>query len=270
MHYLAVCAIYRDEGPYLREWVEFHKLVGVEKFFLYDNGSTDDHREQLAPYLADGSVDVQPWPEQPGQITAYAHCLETRRDDARWIAFIDLDEFLFSPTLAPVSEILTEYEEFPAVVANWALFGSSGHASPPPGLVIENYVWRIPDDRRRNHLVKSIANPRRTLHSAGLNPHCFIYSDGYAVNEQRVPVDRKPLAETDEVSFARLRVNHYYIKSEEQWTAKREAPMANSGRSRGQPPEVAEKYSVRDETITAYVPALREALAATAASRRAS
>ena len=29
MHYLAVCAIYRNEGPYLREWIEFHRLVGV-------------------------------------------------------------------------------------------------------------------------------------------------------------------------------------------------------------------------------------------------
>ena len=106
MHYLAACAIYRNEGPYLREWVEFHRLVGVEKFFLYDNSSSDDHREQLAPYVADGCVEVRPWPDEPGQITAYAHCLETRRDQARWIAFIDLDEFLFSPTLAPLPEIL--------------------------------------------------------------------------------------------------------------------------------------------------------------------
>ena len=36
-HYLAICAIYRDEAPYLREWIEFHRLVGVEHFFLYDN-----------------------------------------------------------------------------------------------------------------------------------------------------------------------------------------------------------------------------------------
>ena len=41
--YLAVCAIYRNEAPYLREWIEFHRLVGVERFFLYNNESTDDH-----------------------------------------------------------------------------------------------------------------------------------------------------------------------------------------------------------------------------------
>ena len=38
------------------EWIEFHRLVGVERFFLYDNGSTDDHREVLAPYVEEGIV----------------------------------------------------------------------------------------------------------------------------------------------------------------------------------------------------------------------
>lgn len=31
--YLAVCAIFRDEAPYLAEWIEFHRLVGVEHFY---------------------------------------------------------------------------------------------------------------------------------------------------------------------------------------------------------------------------------------------
>lgn len=266
MHYLAVCAIYRNEGPYLREWVEFHRLVGVEKFFLYDNRSTDDHREQLAPYIADGCVEMRPWPDVPGQITAYAHCLETRRDQARWIAFIDLDEFLFSPTLASLPEILADYERFPAVVVNWATFGSSGHRTRPEGLVVENYLCRAPDDHMHNQHVKSVVDPRRTLRSRGVNPHCFMYSEGFAVDEQGRPLDRTPFGMTDGVSFARLRINHYYIKSEEQWEAKRMTPMANSGRSREVPAERAQVFSVRDETITAYVPALREAVAAYASS----
>ena len=52
--YLAACTIYRDAASYLAEWIEFHRLVGVERFFLYDNGSVDDHREVLAPYVDAG------------------------------------------------------------------------------------------------------------------------------------------------------------------------------------------------------------------------
>jgi Glycosyltransferase family 92 len=258
MHYLAVCAIYRNEARYLREWLEFHRLVGVEKFFLYDNDSTDDHREQLAPYLADGTVEVEPWPASPGQIAAYEHCLEERREDARWIAFIDLDEFLFSPQLMSLPDVLVDYERHPGVAVNWSVFGSSGHKTPPEGLVIENYVWRAPDAGKGNRHVKSVVDPRRTVGSRWGNPHCFTYSDGEAVDENGRPVHH-PFGMTNEVSFSRLRVNHYYIKSEAQWEAKRAAPKASGG-SRQLPPERPARFSVRDELITAYVPAVRDAL----------
>ena len=61
-----MCAIYRDEAAYLREWVEFHRVVGVERFYLYDNHSVDDHRHALAPYIADGTVVLHDWPLFPG------------------------------------------------------------------------------------------------------------------------------------------------------------------------------------------------------------
>jgi hypothetical protein len=67
--YLSASTIYRDAASYLAEWIEFHRLMGVERFFLYDNGSTDGHRDVLAPYesghpvatVAD-AVRRLPWP----------------------------------------------------------------------------------------------------------------------------------------------------------------------------------------------------------------
>jgi hypothetical protein len=126
--YLSVCAIYKNEAHYLREWIEFHRLVGVERFFLYDNGSTDNHLDVLAPYIEDGAVTVRKWfvPEQ-AQNAAYDDCLRRRlrelirpedsRDltDSRWIAFIDIDEFLFSPSGRPLPEILRDFEPYPGV-----------------------------------------------------------------------------------------------------------------------------------------------------------
>ena len=73
--YLAVCAIYRDEAPFLREWIEFHRLVGVDRFFLYDNGSVDDGRSVLAPYEDEGLVVRQEWLRFPGWRSAYSDCL---------------------------------------------------------------------------------------------------------------------------------------------------------------------------------------------------
>ena len=129
-------------APYLREWIEFHRLVGVERFFLYNNRSIDDHREVLAPYVEEGIVAVRDWPLRPGPASAYDDCLE--RAPAR-LALDRLhrrDEFLFSPIGRPVSEVLGDYEEWPGVGVNWATFGTSGTETKPEGLVIENYLMR--------------------------------------------------------------------------------------------------------------------------------
>lgn len=45
--YVAVCAIVRDQGPDLREWIEYHAWLGVAKFYIYDNNSTVFARAQL-------------------------------------------------------------------------------------------------------------------------------------------------------------------------------------------------------------------------------
>ena len=45
--FLSVVAIAKNEAPYIKEWIEYHKLVGVERFYFYDNGSTDNTREVL-------------------------------------------------------------------------------------------------------------------------------------------------------------------------------------------------------------------------------
>ena len=34
--HLGLAGIVRDETPFLREWVDFHLLAGIERFVLYD------------------------------------------------------------------------------------------------------------------------------------------------------------------------------------------------------------------------------------------
>lgn len=43
-HYLGVCAIAKNEGPYFKEWIDWHLSKGVDRFYIYDNESTDNTR----------------------------------------------------------------------------------------------------------------------------------------------------------------------------------------------------------------------------------
>ena len=134
--------------PYLIEWIEFHRLVGVERFFLYNNGDRGPQRELLAPYVEEGLVELHEWPVFPApQMPAFQHTVDNHGDDSRWIAFIDTDEFLFSPTGRSLPEVLAGYEQHPGVGVCRAFFGPSGQTATPPGLVVESYLRRWTDWR---------------------------------------------------------------------------------------------------------------------------
>jgi hypothetical protein len=261
MAYLSICAIYRDEAPYLREWIEFHRLFGVERFYLYNNLSEDHHREALAPYVEEGTVVPYEWPMFPGQLQSYDHCLKEHHDDSRWIAFLDLDEFLFSPTGQAVSEILPDYEEFPGVGVNCIAYGTSGHETKPPGLVIESYVRRGVIERR-NRIIKSIVDPTR-VERPGNEPHYFRYHDrARAVTENKEPIKG---SRTETLSCERLRINHYITRSQEERDRKLAGWVAFTGERK--PAEGARERDrplndLHDDVIVQFAPAVRQALAA--------
>jgi hypothetical protein len=255
--YLSIAAIYRDEARYLREWINFHRLFGVERFFLYNNRSTDDHLEVLAPYVDDGTVVHEDYPAFPAQLACYERCLETHRDHSRWIVFIDVDEFLFSPLGRPVSEVLRDFEPYAGVVVNCVVFGTSGHVSPPPGPVVENYLYRLPLDRPRTRWVKTIADPRRAVR-VGNSPLYFRYEDGaHAVDERYRPVRGH---ETDAVSIDRLRINHYFTRSQLERERKLDTLRADTGLPRkreGVEERDRRLNAVRDETVLEALSAVR-------------
>ena len=252
---LAVCAIFRDEARYLAEWVSFHRLQGVERFYLYDNRSTDDWHSALEPEIAAGIVEVRNWPFVPGQMSAYEDCLGQHWTDARWIAFIDVDEFLFSPAGRPLPEVLRRFDMYPNVVVSRHTYGTSGWEHPPEGLVIENYLWRAADDFIGNHWVKSIVCPRKVVRYA--SPHNF-WLRGDAVGEDRRRVQAHKRAPT----FELLRINHYYTKSAEEFRRKVTGPDAATGRIREGDPVPAD--AVRDELILRFGPELHALLSSRA------
>jgi hypothetical protein len=255
--YLSMCAIYKNEAQYLEEWLEFHRLIGVERFFLYNHGSTDNHAEILRPYTGQGTVVVHDWPAEmvKAQIPAYNDCLERHRDDSRWIAFIDIDEFLFSPTGRPVPEILVDYEELPGVGVNVVIYGTSGHVAKPDGLVIENYVRRRGEPPKNTK--KVVLDPTRTSHCRGA--HSFAHP-GTVTSDENKELIYGPYTATFSVS--RLRIHHYYTKSEQERREKFDRIRMHTGQLRDPLPqaELDRLSEVEDYIIEPYVDPVQAAL----------
>lgn len=253
---LAVCALFRNEARYLDEWVRFHHAMGAQHFFLYDNNSDDDPRSVLAPFIDAGGVTLIPWPtpfHEGAQKKAYSDCLERTRGRFRWIAFIDIDEFLFSPTGRSLPAVLQSFAAHPGVVVHWQCYGSNGQQAAGDAPVTERFTRRAPTGWVRNRKVKSIVDPARAIEVRSV--HHFGYLDGaQAVDETGLPVGfrskspfKRPLKRwygrlwgpfrpllwrlpidpytgTDiarpGVTSALLRINHYPVKSREEFRMK--------------------------------------------------
>lgn len=233
LHYLGVCVIAKNEGSYFREWIEWHLAQGVEKFYVYDNGSTDNTREVLEPYIKSGVVDYKFFPGHRRQLAAYDDCLKHHRYECRWIAFIDMDEFVVPIKDDKLTDYLKRLEDFPAVEINWLIFGSGDAKKRMPGGVMQRFHKHSQGNHPLNRHVKSIVDPRRVFCMIGCHEAARI--NGKAADSHGNPVkvswkDRTP--QHDEI-----RVNHYAVKSYQEFIEKQ-----GRGRAAGREKEVKEEY----------------------------
>lgn len=68
---LAIVAILKNEGPYVKEWIEYHLIAGVDHFYLYDNGSLDNLKQEMQPYIDADVVTYTFMPGKCAQMLAY-------------------------------------------------------------------------------------------------------------------------------------------------------------------------------------------------------
>lgn len=224
---LAIVAIMKNEAAYVAEWAEFHFMLGVQHIFIYDNDSTDNTAEILAPFIREGLVTIVPWRNfsealHP-QLAAYAHAIANYVIDYRWAAFIDVDEFVFPVEGDSLPRTLAELEHLPAVSLPWINFGPSGHETKPDGLVIANYTERaaFPPINSQYSLLrhKTILNPREVA-TAGTHYFPLRGRGRVLFNDRGQEVAGHLERDVSLATASRLRLHHYFTRSHQEIEAK--------------------------------------------------
>ena len=259
---LAVCAIFKNEAPFLREWVAYHQLVGFTDFYLFDNDSTDGGAQELDDLVQKSNVRVIKWPFRPGQAAAYQYFIENFAKNHAWVAFLDIDEFVHPLDADNVGDLLKRADQFSGMLIHWLNFGSSGHESRPVGLVLENYHERLPDSAATHRHVKSFARGASLIAEAGVH---VMRISGPVCNARGEAIEN--IAIQEKAYLSGMVINHYYTKSREDWKDK-----VNRGRATTEDPHVQKKLAwfdeqytkvsqIEDRRIMRFLPSLRDALA---------
>lgn len=211
---MSICAIIKDEGLYLEEWIEFHLLQKVDHFYLYLNDCTDNTFEIATYYARIGLVTLVLWPGKPTkeksiQLSAYDHFMRTYGHETEWVACIDCDEFLYSK-MTHLQCVKNWMDKISAILINWTLYGSNGHEKHSPKLVIERFTKR---NKEIDHHVKTILKPSRYI-STGKNVHRFVVKGDTWISEDKVENDSPWMIPAKE---DHLKLAHFHTKSREEY-----------------------------------------------------
>lgn len=105
------CAIVRNRAKLVVEWIQWHRILGVSHFHLYDDGSTDFLEQHLRPFIAEGVVtldivDLLPPYQAFGHevqgplLPVLEECIKeesSNHGQVSWVGLVDPDEFVLLP-----------------------------------------------------------------------------------------------------------------------------------------------------------------------------
>jgi hypothetical protein len=217
---VAACLMIKDDVHRVQEWIAFHRAIGFDSFIIYDNNSTDGTTEALQRAARVFDVRVIPWTRTDWnrQRDAYTQTIRQYENEFDWIAFIDADEFIVLKQHETIQEFLAPYDA-DQVLINWAMFGSNGHKERPPGLMIETFTRRSDTRFISARHVKSIMRPKSLITDC-FNPHAFEVR-GKTVDVLGDPSDWEKFGVLKTAPVYDLcQINHYYVKSWEEWDIK--------------------------------------------------
>jgi hypothetical protein len=264
--YLSVCALFRDEADYMEEWLEYHLMLGVDHFFLYNHHSGDNYQKVLKPYVKSGVVTLRdlsfPNPWERWQVKAYFHAKQKCSGKFHWLAAIDTDEFLCPVQDDSLPAVLNRLEKQPAVFVHWKMFGTGGKKRLlSDELQAASFTKCAPDDCPDHILGKTIAQPDRIkrfkIHEAVLE-----------AGEEPVLPNGCPVGSSRDYSL--LQLNHYWTRSEEYFNNRKksrrriaESNDGSNGRSDEELDRFAEQLNTREDfTIQRFMPELKARLRA--------
>ncbi len=250
LYNLTISTLFKNEARWLKEWIEYHRFLGVQHFYLYSNDSTDNYEEVLSPYIKMGLVDLIEWnsdnapfhdPRQPiqwvgFQLSALNDSIQRAKGIAQWIACIDIDEYIFPVEGKESFQIFLKRTplEVGSLRLSWQCFGTSYLKElSMNSLVTESLVMRSRDDSHWNQHVKCIHRPEAIqytlVHKAYLkNNYIFEF------------IDR-----------SKFRLNHYIARGQQEALIKRRGDLPTFEKLMNE---------VFDNSMNQYVPFIKKGI----------
>ena len=129
---VALCIVARRENKYIKEFVDYYRKLGIKKIFLYDNNNDNEENFEsvLKKEIQINFVEIVDYRGlYKPQFRAYTECYNNNKNDFDWIAFYDVDEFLYLVNYTNIHQFLSQpsLEKCQSIIINWKYYGDNNN-----------------------------------------------------------------------------------------------------------------------------------------------
>jgi len=233
----------KDEGPFLLEWIAYHRLIGVTEFLIFSNDCSDGTDQMLDALEQAGilrHVRQETDPDKGVQWQALATSWKSsERKACDWMMFTDVDEYPFIKIGAHrLPDLIAAVPDgTDAVVMPWRLFGSGGIVSFRDQPVTGQFHWCAPPDLIHPiaaTLFKTLFRPA-AFRAAGIHrpkrrdspPPRWVDGSGQAMPNQFALQDGRLSLLGISEGRDMVELHHYSLRSVESFIVKAARGLAN-------------------------------------------
>ena len=234
---VALVCIAKNEDNYIQEWVEYHKKLGFDKIFIFQNDWVCD--------LEDSCIVKIQFDGDCKQNQSYNHFIKEYGKKYEWAAFFDVDEFLVLKKHNNIKYFLSDYSSFNSIGINWVFFGDNGHTK-----VDGEYSLLKRFTKRQKNIDPHVKNIVKLSTGVVMNVH---NPNGYWYDVQG---NKHTGAFNYNGNIDIVQLNHYYGKTKDEYQLKIERGRADLPRTHRDWKRNWETYDVFNineiEDLTAY------------------
>lgn len=235
----------KNEGPFILEWLAYHRAIGVEDFLIYTNDCTDGTDTMLALLDEKGFVQHRENPFRgtalkPQHAALQAAESEPVLQDCGWAICMDVDEFITvkigDGTLPALYHAMGEAN---MIALTWRLFGNADVHRYEDRFVTEQFSLCAPELIRKPHQAWGFKTLFRNIdiykklgvhRPKGLKPDLWdqvkwLNGSGQPMPRQMFRNGWRSTPETYGYDWVSL--NHYAVRSAESFMVKRDRGRVN-------------------------------------------
>lgn len=242
---VAIVTCMKNEGPFILEWIAYHRAIGVEGFLVYTNDCTDGTDTLLELLQQKGYVQHRNNAFHGTGLKPQHHALQQAETEdiytnSDWAISMDVDEFIDiktgNGTMAALFDALPDAN---LISCTWRLFGNNDVHEYADKFLLDQFTNCAPEFANKPHqawgfktLFKNIGLFKKLgVHRPkGLKPQIWDKIRWYNGSGKPMPREEyrnawRSNAET--YGYDLVQLNHYAVRSAESFLVKRDRGRVN-------------------------------------------